>query len=392
MKEKMLLTQCLVYILCSIIPIVNSDATHNDERLLKDSLLSNYRNDIKPVVNLSKIVDIDIYMRLYTLYDLDFINNLLIARYLLAIRWKDEHLSWKPPDYNNITNIHIPREKLWIPNAVMCNSMTKSEDKDNLNDVSIAFDGYATMVSFILLQTYCHVNAYTYPFDEHKCAIRICAATYGTNLTTFILYVSPGEENHKWYMGIIDHESYGGHVNGTVYLRRKPTVGTIAMLIPTVMMSILTVFVFILPPESGEKVSLATTIFLSNVLYLAQMDKNTPANSKYPSLLMLYLMVLSLVSGIATLGSVIISKLYVIQSLQEKDPNLREESKQKSQRTISIVSTENLEALKKARLEREKKREFIGYIRLDVLFLKLIIAALVIISITFTSLLFSPLD
>ncbi|XP_014779524.1 neuronal acetylcholine receptor subunit beta-3 [Octopus bimaculoides] len=363
-------------------------------------MLSNYRSDIRPVINLSTTVNMKIYTTLYTLYDLDFINNLLTARYIIKAVWFDEHLKWNPLDYNNITYIYIPKKKLWNPGLVMCNSMTQSEEKDSLDDVLIYYDGFVRMLSFTLLQTYCQVNAYSYPFDEHKCEIRMCSATYHTdeaNVTSFLLNVYSEEENYKWYMSISDQETYSSYVVGTVYLRRKLTVGIIAMLIPTVMMTILTIFVFLLPPESGEKVSLATTIFLSNVLYLVQIDKNTPANSKYPSLLILYLMVLSLVSGIATLGSVVISKLYVNQSSQENKLKLSEESKKKSQRNkvedISIISMEHPETLMKGGLPSKKKRNFvIDYMRLDAIFLKLIIVALLIISISFTSLLFSPLE
>lgn len=392
----------LVLILISSVTIVNSTATYDDERLLREHLLTNYSKGIRPVIDLTTSVNIIALLYLQTLYDLDFVNNIVRARYYLGLVWFDEKLTWDPLEYNNITSLYLPKDKVWNPAIKMCNSMDKSEEKDGISEVKIKYNGEVNSWSFRLLHSYCQINAYTYPFDEHMCEIYMCVALHTTNHTRIqqLIYEdSKFTPNYKWDINVT------GRVNGTddmfsyafapMYLKRKLTVGIIAMLIPTLMMTVLTIFVFLLPPESGEKVSLATTIFLSNVLYLVQIDKTTPTNTKYPSLLMLYLMLLSMLSGIATLGSVVISKLYVDQSSSFRKSESSDQSKHKSHTNkiadVSIISKVQSDSLTREEKPREKGIFCISdYIRLDEIFLKLSIVVSVIISITFTCLLFTP--
>ncbi|XP_052829362.1 acetylcholine receptor subunit beta-type acr-2-like [Octopus bimaculoides] len=336
-------------------------------------------------------------MGLHTLYDLDFVNNLLKARYVLVKQWHDERLVWNPLEHNNITSLYMSKNEVWMPSIIMCNSMKESDDEDNFPEVRIFNNGLVERWSLPLLQSYCEVNAYAYPFDEHICKIYMCIALHTpqhTQINTLIYYDADHTQNYKWNVNI-SGEMKGikfsfSYAFASIHLQRKLTVGIIAMLIPTIMMTILTVFVFLLPPESGEKVSLATTIFLSNVLYLIQFEKKTPISSKYPSLLILYLMLLSLMSGITTLGSVVVSKLYVIQSSNEK--KLSSPCKKKNKvcsNQIADVSSISMAKSEEISRNTNGNHKF-NYIRLDTILLKVSIITSIIISVIFISLSFAP--
>lgn len=390
----MKLIKYLTFTLSSIVLIINSNPTHEDEDRLKTKLLSDYKSDIRPVSNLLNTVYIDAHLYLHTLYDLDFANNLLKARFVFIPYWIDEYLAWDPSEYNNIEHIYLRKHLVWTPSLIMCNSMNEHADSDMNRDVKVYSNGLIESWSLTYTETYCQVNAYTYPFDEHKCEIHICVALYSPNETRIktVNYANINfTENFKWDIdfsgkvgGIND---YCSHASVVIQLRRKLTLGMIAMLIPTVMMTILTLFVFVLPPESGEKVSLATTIFLSNVLYLVQIDQNIPKNSKHPSLLIIYLTLLSMISGIATLGSVVISKLYANQSFQEN----KNKTQSNKVADVSIISTVNSEASNEREHERKKKRKcFTDHVRMDAIFLNITIVLLVIISLLFVALVVNP--
>ncbi|CAI9734031.1 acetylcholine receptor subunit beta-type acr-2-like [Octopus vulgaris] len=400
----MKLMKYLAFSLSLMILIVNSNPTHEDEERLKNTLLLNYRKDIRPVTNLSTPVEIDADLILHTLYDLDFVNNLLIARYLFIPWWTDEYLTWDPLEYNNISHMYIPKNQIWTPSLMMCNSVNEEDNSDINREVIVYSDGTVELWSLKYMETYCLVNAYTYPFDDHECEIDICVALHVPKETRLknIFYGNMNiTESYKWdihFKGTANVTNDGiSHTSVVMQLRRKITIGIVAMLIPTVMMTMLTLFVFLLPPESGEKVSLAMTIFLSNVLYLVQIDKNTPKNSKYPSLFLLYLMLLSMFSGIVTLGSVVISKLYINQQSQEKQSNLTDGKKNRSQTNkvtdISIISTVQSETVVKDEHQSRKKRNYISnHVRLDAIFLKTGMIMSLIISIVFIFLVFQPLE
>ncbi|XP_029646616.2 acetylcholine receptor subunit beta-type acr-2-like [Octopus sinensis] len=383
--------------------IANSNPTDNDERLLHIKLLSNYNKYIRPVIDLATPVDIYATIMLHTFNDLDLVNNLLTAQYYIGLQWTDENLQWDPSDYNNITNIHLGKENVWKPPIVLCNSMGNSEETDDFLEIWIFSNGHVVMYSFKLLNTYCQVNAYTYPFDKHMCEIYMCVALHSTQHTrikSLHYYDLNWLENYEWDITL------HGTVNASndefsyafapMYLRRKLTIEVIAMLIPSVIMTVLTIFVFLLPPESGKKVFLAMTTFLSNVLYLVQMEKTTPKNSKYPCLLMLYLMLLSMMSGFTAIGSVIISKLYVIQTSDEVKSNSPNENRKRPHANqiadVSIIASAQSNTLNPEERPRKKWLGISDYNRWDDIFLRISIVISVIVSLIFTCLLFTQQD
>lgn len=64
-----------------------------------------------------------------------------------------------------------------------------------------------------------------------------------------------------------------------LHLRRKPRFYLINIVAPCVLLSALALFVFVLPPDSGEKVSLGITVLLSFSVFLLRISENIPKTS-----------------------------------------------------------------------------------------------------------------
>jgi len=64
-----------------------------------------------------------------------------------------------------------------------------------------------------------------------------------------------------------------------LYLRRKPRFYLINIVAPCILLSVLALFVFYLPPDSGEKVSLGITVLLSFSVFLLRISENIPKTS-----------------------------------------------------------------------------------------------------------------
>ncbi|KAK6048820.1 hypothetical protein COOONC_13675 [Cooperia oncophora] len=37
------------------------------------------------------------------------------------MKWNDFQLRWQPEDYGNITNLHVPPDRVWLPDIVLFN-------------------------------------------------------------------------------------------------------------------------------------------------------------------------------------------------------------------------------------------------------------------------------
>lgn len=80
------------------------------------------------------------------------------------------------------------------------------------------------------------------------------------------------------------------HVIYTIKLRRKTLFYTVNLLLPCVMISLLSICMFYLPSDAGEKVTLAISIVVALVVFLILVSKILPPTSKTVPLISRYLM------------------------------------------------------------------------------------------------------
>ena len=71
----------------------------------------------------------------------------------------------------------------------------------------------------------------------------------------------------------------------SITIRRRPLFHLLNTLFPVILMAFLTVIVFKLPPESGERIGLSLTILLAFAVYLTLISESIPQTSMSASLL-----------------------------------------------------------------------------------------------------------
>jgi hypothetical protein len=74
-------------------------------------------------------------------------------------------------------------------------------------------------------------------------------------------------------------------VDFLMYLSRKPAYYVLNMVVPSILIIIVTLGVFWLPAESGEKVSLGITVLLAFSVYQIILADAIPVNSDYTPVL-----------------------------------------------------------------------------------------------------------
>ncbi|GIY60083.1 acetylcholine receptor subunit alpha-like [Caerostris darwini] len=160
----------------------------------------------------------------------------------------------------------------------------------------------------------CEIDVEYFPFDEQTCLMKFGSWTYdgfkvdlrhkdeveGTNrvelgidLSEFYLSVEwdildvPAIRNEKFYTCC--EEPYID-ITFNISMRRKTLFYTVNLIIPCMGMSFLTVLVFYLPSDSGEKVSLSISILLSLTVFFLLLAEIIPPTSLVVPLLGKYLL------------------------------------------------------------------------------------------------------
>lgn len=103
------------------------------------------------------------------------------------------------------------------------------------------------------------------------------------------LDLSVYRENDLWQItstAVVNNTRVGSsNLQFIMYIRRMPFYYIMNIAIPILVLSLLSVTVFWLPPNSGEKVSLSVTVFLSFTVFSVLIVSNLPVSSdSYPLL------------------------------------------------------------------------------------------------------------
>ncbi|XP_071083697.1 CHRNA7-FAM7A fusion protein-like [Haliotis cracherodii] len=96
----------------------------------------------------------------------------------------------------------------------------------------------------------------------------------------------------------------------TVVLQRRTMFYILNNILPVVFVSILNTFAFLLPEESGEKMSLCVSILLSYAMFLTLINSFLPANSDHLCFFSVYVTLLVLISALTCLVTIFILVLH----------------------------------------------------------------------------------
>merc|ERR1712020_230396 len=175
----------------------------------------------------------------------------------------------------------------------------------------------------------CEMDVEYFPFDEQTCVMKFGSWTYdgfqvdlrhqeeekgsnivniGVDLSEFYMSVEwdilavPAIRNVKFYTCC--DEPYLD-ITFNITMRRKTLFYTVNLIIPCMGISFLTVLVFYLPSDSGEKVSLSISILLSLTVFFLLLAEIIPPTSLAVPLLgkyLLFTMILVTFSVVVTIG------------------------------------------------------------------------------------------
>lgn len=163
----------------------------------------------------------------------------------------------------------------------------------------------------------CTIDVKYFPFDEQVCEMRFGSWTFDAQqvrlkrdkpMVNLEDYLPSGTWDVISAPGV---ETYSKETNRMelVYhfrIRRKTLFYTVNLIIPTVLISFLSIFVFYLPTDEGEKMTLCISILLALVVFLLLVSKILPPTSMVIPLISKYLIFTLMMNIVTILNTVII--------------------------------------------------------------------------------------
>ncbi|XP_076314010.1 acetylcholine receptor subunit alpha-like 1 [Tachypleus tridentatus] len=230
--------------------------------------------------------------------------------------WIDYKLRWDPEEYGGVSKLHVPAEQIWLPDIVLYNNADGNYEVTIMTKATLHSNGLVIWRPPAIYKSSCEMNVQYFPFDEQTCFMKFGSWTYdgytvdlkhkhqsedtddsdiavGIDLSDFYLSVEwdvmgvPARRKEKFYSCC--DEPYPD-ITFNITLRRKTLFYTVNLIIPCVAISFLSVVVFYLPSESGEKVSLSISIVLSLGVFFLLLSEIIPPTSLAVPLLGKYLL------------------------------------------------------------------------------------------------------
>ncbi|XP_061557724.1 neuronal acetylcholine receptor subunit alpha-3 [Phycodurus eques] len=269
-------------------------ACSEGEQKLFSVIFSKYNQYIRPVQNVSDPVIVQFEVSMSQLVKVDEVNQIMETNLWLRHIWNDYKLKWNPKDFGGVEFIRVPSNRIWKPDIVLYNNAVGDFQVDDKTKALLRYNGEITWIPPAIFKSSCKIDVTYFPFDYQNCTMKFGSWTYDKAKIDLVLIGSTINLKDFWESGewmIIDAPGYKHDIKYncceeiytditySLYIRRLPLFYTINMIIPCLLISFLTVLVFYLPSDCGEKVTLCISVLLSLTVFLLVITETIPSTS-----------------------------------------------------------------------------------------------------------------
>ncbi|XP_008403851.1 neuronal acetylcholine receptor subunit alpha-3 isoform X2 [Poecilia reticulata] len=274
--------------------VLSGGSCSEAEHRLFSVIFSNYNQYIRPVENVSDPVIVQFEVSMSQLVKVDEVNQIMETNLWLRHIWNDYKLKWDPKDFGGVEFIRVPSNRIWKPDIVLYNNAVGDFQVDDKTKALLRYNGDVTWIPPAIFKSSCKIDVTYFPFDYQNCTMKFGSWTYDKAKIDLVLIGSTINLKDFWETGewiIIDAPGYKHDIKYncceeiytditySLYIRRLPLFYTINMIIPCLLISFLTVLVFYLPSDCGEKVTLCISVLLSLTVFLLVITETIPSTS-----------------------------------------------------------------------------------------------------------------
>ncbi|XP_074605445.1 acetylcholine receptor subunit alpha-like [Brevipalpus obovatus] len=283
---------------------------HSLSRRLYEDLFTGYNQLIRPVKNETEKMTVKISLKLTQLLEINTKLQVMSTNVWIDQKWHDYQLTWDPGKYDGIDFINVPAESIWQPDIVLFNNADGKYEPTKITKALVRNTGEVKWTPPALYKSYCEINVEWFPFDVQSCLMVFSSWTY-TGREVDLRHSLQNESSRRVTNGIDLSDFYKSvewdiladsaiydvsdccskpQITFNITMRRKTLFYTVNLIIPVVGISFLTLLVFCLPSDSGEKVTLAISILISLTVFFLLLVEIIPASSLVVPLLGKYLL------------------------------------------------------------------------------------------------------
>eukprot|EP00063_Salmo_salar_P022735 XP_013997570.1 PREDICTED: neuronal acetylcholine receptor subunit alpha-7-like isoform X2 [Salmo salar] len=324
----------VVLVLCGFSALVQVSVQGPHQRTLLKNLLKDYNRMERPVGNDSHSLTVFFSISLMQIMDVDEKNQVVTTNIWLRMfesvfqSWFDHYLKWNQSEYPGVKNLRFTTDQVWTPDILLYNSADDDFDSTFKTNVLVNSSGFAEYLPPGIFMSTCNVDVRWFPFDIQKCEMKFGSWTYDGWLMDLQMneadisgYMSNGEWDLVGVPGTRSEVFYDcckepyPDVTFVVTIRRRTLYYALNLLIPCVLLSSMTLLIFLLPADSGEKISLGITVLLSLTVFMLLVAEIMPATSDSIPLIGQYFASTMIIVGMSVIATTVVLQYH------HHDPN-----------------------------------------------------------------------
>ncbi|KAB0803197.1 hypothetical protein PPYR_00167 [Photinus pyralis] len=272
---------------------------------LKNDILCDYTSNVRPIFNHTNatVVTVKMILKFFT-YDMH--TNSLSVHNWLSIFWRDDHLKWKPSDYENIKQIHLSNYEIWTPDLSIYNSNDLSSHPSALSSVDclVVSTGLVVCVNPSRHDALCMADLTKFPFDKQNCSLRYGSWVHSGEEIDFkipAIPVSTGDyiPNSEWKLLSVSVQKFPGHynccpdntypsINYRFSIERHSATQAAAVIIPSLVLIIITLTTLWMNPQELDRLCLACCNLIAHTIHIQMIVWQLPSTGDKPPLLIVY--------------------------------------------------------------------------------------------------------
>ncbi|XP_060561715.1 neuronal acetylcholine receptor subunit alpha-7-like [Ruditapes philippinarum] len=286
-----------------------------------EQLFDGYSKYMLPILDIEKPVDVNLSLYYISLNDVDTKQKTVSATLILELQWIDQYLIWNNSgEYDVPSRISIDSKSIWLPDLFVGNNegLLTFLTPDDIKNVILLRDGHISAYPYKTFELGVDINIYKYPFDTQVIELEIMPWSYYSHELAIRDITEVNESNAvfkqfrgngEWDLATWSRENFYlsneidsyTTVSTVIYkftLKRRWLYTILNLVAPVVITSLLNPLSFLLPVDSGERISLSNTVFLTLAVFFTIVSNSLPQTSEGSPIFVTYI-------GLQMFGSVL---------------------------------------------------------------------------------------
>ncbi|XP_066465449.1 5-hydroxytryptamine receptor 3B [Eleutherodactylus coqui] len=303
--------------------IKNSSLLH-----LTENLLINYSKGVRPVESWSQSTTVHIDLFVHAVLDVDGQNQKLTTSIWYRQMWKDEFLAWNSSQFDGIEEISLPLSAIWVPDIVI-NEIVEDGKSPDLPYVYVNSSGMIRNYKPMQVVSACNLETYAFPFDIQNCSLTFSSCLHTVNDLNLSIWRSYEEISNDKSIFLNDSEwellsvpssyeilhTHGGNfaqVQFNLVIRRRPLLYIVGILVPSILLMVVDLMSFYLPPDSGTRIMFKTSILVGYTVFRVNMADELPATALSVPLIGVFFVVCMALMVLSLGKSIVVIRFFYI--------------------------------------------------------------------------------